>query len=303
MVFRLQLLQVFNILFMKKLSIFIVIGFVFIIYFSCNKIDPPYMKTTVDTAGCPTPTFPVKTTHHKTVLIEEYTGHLCINCPAAAILINGFKQTYGDSLFVIAIHAGGFAEPQTPNYTLDLRCTVGNDLNTHFNIQANPAASFNRKSYSGDKISYTTSEWETKISQAFQVGKKIDMQMIVSGYNAITRKVCIAVQTQYLQTLSDTLKLCVYIIEDSLIGYQKNKDASPEDVPNYVFNHVLRESVNGTMGDLLSNTQIQQNTIKISKYATILNSNINPARCHFIAFIYNFKTEEILQCVEAKLLN
>ena len=47
----------------------------------------------------------------KNVLIEEYTGVQCVNCPAGAALIDGMKQQYGSRLVPIAVHAGGFAFP------------------------------------------------------------------------------------------------------------------------------------------------------------------------------------------------
>jgi hypothetical protein len=48
----------------------------------------------------------------KKVLVEDYTGHTCGNCPAAARMLNDtIKPLYGDRLIVLGIHAGYFAEP------------------------------------------------------------------------------------------------------------------------------------------------------------------------------------------------
>lgn len=287
---------------MKKLKIFIILSFILIIYFSCDKVSPPYMKTNgADTTSCPAYTFTPKTEHHKVVLIEDYTGHQCPNCPAAATLLNNFKQQYGDSIIVIAIHAGDFAEITPPPFNdLDLRCTTGNQLNDHYAPIGNPAASFSRKLLGGSRTSVSTPEWQTKLNQTLHVQPELDMQLKVSNYDATKRKACIYVQTQYLQNTSKKLMLSLYITEDSLIGNQK--DGPSTIVPNYVFKHVLRGSVNGTWGDVLSNTTVNLNTLKENKYATILDQKWNAKNCNIVAFVYDSITEEIIQAAETKVI-
>ena len=52
---------------------------------------------------------PVPSSFTKKVLIEEFTGHRCTNCPAAAKEISAIQNIYGDQVIAIAIHpSGGF---------------------------------------------------------------------------------------------------------------------------------------------------------------------------------------------------
>ncbi len=287
---------------MKKIFAILTVSFVLIVYFSCDKVSPPYMKTNgADTTSCPPYTFSPKTNPHKVVLIEDYTGHQCPNCPAAATLLHNFKQQYGDSIILIAIHAGDFAEPSpAPFNDIDLRCEAGNQLNDHYAPIGNPAAAFNRKLLGGSRTSISTPEWQTKLNQTLHVQPELDMQVKVTNYDATKRKACISIQTQYLQSTTKKLMLSVYITEDSIIGNQK--DGPSVIVPNYVFMHVLRGTVNGTWGDVLSNTSVNANSLKDNKYATILDQKWTPKNCNIVAFVYDSITEEIIQAAETKVI-
>jgi thiol-disulfide isomerase/thioredoxin len=80
--------------------------------FSCDKIEPPYRQGGVVTA-------------ERKVLLEDYTGSRCVNCPSAARIAHDLKQVYGENLIVLGIHTGFFAFPFPPQFPLDLRTPAG----------------------------------------------------------------------------------------------------------------------------------------------------------------------------------
>ena len=58
------------------------------------------------------------------ILIEDFTGHKCQNCPDAAAEIHNIQNTFPNQVVAIAIHAGYFSEPnppQAPYLTTDFR--------------------------------------------------------------------------------------------------------------------------------------------------------------------------------------
>ena len=64
------------------------------------------------------------------VLLEDYTGFKCVNCPAAAHEAHLLQEFYGDQMVVMGVHAGYYAEPDgSGNYTTDLTTTTGDALN------------------------------------------------------------------------------------------------------------------------------------------------------------------------------
>src|SRR5204862_7030097 len=85
------------------------------------------------------------------ILIEDYTGFKCGNCPAgASILYNQLKPIYGNDLITIAVHASPsntFTEPSPPaslppnapagSYSTDFRTPAGEAWLAFFNVSAN----------------------------------------------------------------------------------------------------------------------------------------------------------------------
>ena len=74
---------------------------------SCDIAEEPYLVP-VDTLGNG-PGGP--SDGIRKILLEDYTGHKCPNCPEAAVEAHNLKLAYGDSLVIMAVHAGVFAEP------------------------------------------------------------------------------------------------------------------------------------------------------------------------------------------------
>ena len=99
----------------------------------------------------------------KNILIEDFTGHLCKNCPDAASELDAIQAVYGSRIIGLAIHSGStFARPYpidpTGNpdekFTYDFRTSWGEELDGFFEISANglPKGMINRIDYnsSGD---------------------------------------------------------------------------------------------------------------------------------------------------------
>jgi len=292
---------------MKKLIFLLLIVITAVFFIQCDKIEPPYTEgdpiPPIDTTECPIPDFPADTHHVKTVLIEEYTGHTCVNCPTAAITAHDIVSTYGEKAVLMTIHAGYFAETESGNYSLDLNTTPGTALHTEFGIAGNPAATFNRKYVGGSRVFEAYTAWETTFVQVQDTVPVLDMQMI-TNFNSSTNKVCVHVQTEYLVDLSSPLKIAMYVTEDSIIGYQKNNNSligTTPDIVDYVFMDVLRGAINGAWGTDLSTTAVIAETKKVTSFSYTLNSGWVADHCHVIAVVYNADTYEILQVVEGEV--
>jgi hypothetical protein len=111
------------------------------------------------------------------------------------------------------------------------------------------------------------------------------------------------VQTEYIVNTSRNLKIAIYITQDSIYGYQKNNNSSYGSVPdiaNYTFMHVLRGSVNGTWGTILSTGSVAAGTKKIVSYKTFLDPAWEDDLCNIVAVVYDSDTYEIVQVQEAK---
>lgn len=79
------------------------------------------------------------------VLIEEFSGVKCVNCPAGSEAIENLIKIYGDQLIAISIHAGFFAPPYAES-KYDFRSADGTNLLSYLGEPLGyPTAVVNRK--------------------------------------------------------------------------------------------------------------------------------------------------------------
>lgn len=278
----------------------------FAFFAACDKIDEPFVKQTgiIDTAACPVPEFPEVTTVKKRVLLEDYTGQGCVNCPSAAIIAHDLKQVHGEQLVLLAVHAGWFARPN-PAMPYDFRSEAGDDWDNTFGIgnAGNPNGMVNRIGLPTNHI-VSPSGWGGAVSNALSTEPLVDLQMI-NEYDPDERKLCTHIKTRFINNLDRNLKLVVVLTESGIIQPQKNSDPEAGETPlieNYEHNHVLRGAINSTWGSsvALVGTANPESLVKTYKY--IIKDEYVPENCTVVAFVYDDETREVLQAVEVEVL-
>jgi hypothetical protein len=293
-----------------KTAFFILI--VSLLAFACDKVDQPYVNlpAVIDTAACPVPDFPLITNHVKHVLLEDYTGHTCPNCPTAGKIARDLKEQYPGQVVVIAVHAGWFAntypEPgATKLFDYDFRTPAGTDWDTFFKISAagNPNGMVNRVKVN-DKYVIKKESWGSIIDTMVTGQPSMDLQ-VIADYDASDRKVCVHTQSSFLTDLDENLKLEVVITEDSIIAAQKNNDPAigpVGDIEDFVHMHVMRGTFNGTWGSELASEGVSHPDNIIKSFQSTLPEKCNARNCHIVAFVFNKDTYEVLQVAETKLI-
>ena len=275
------------------------------IFFSCDKVEAPYMIVS-DVSDCPVPVFPDITSPEKTLLIEEFTGHKCVYCPTGAHYIHQIKQqTYGSRVVALAIHSGGLSEPEPGNYDLDLRAgTFGEELYAYFGSPAQPRAGFNREKIDGTNVFYgTPATWQTKAEQVLAQSPVMTLQ-IINNYDSASRKLCAHVKSKFLSANTQSLKIALFISEDSITGYQLNNNntvGTTPEIENYVFMDVMRDAFAGSFGEVLTNGGVAQDSAVIRTYKKILDPAWNDKHCKVVAYVYDAATDVVLQVAEEKV--
>lgn len=282
--------------------------------YSCDKIDPPYTEP-ISTSPIDTTANDSTITRKRKVLLEDYTGHTCGNCPKAASAADAVVQLYGDKVVVIGVHAGFFSVPVPPaplpsgapagSYFMDFRTPEGTlwDSPQNFGISTvgNPNGMVNRKTFNGNRVIAHTnwaSAVQTILNDSADIGTKI-----FTGYNSVTREVNITVRGKFYNSNNSNLKLVVLISESNIITWQTDYDVTPNHVPDYNHKHVLRGTVNGAWGELFANALTPAGTTLEKNYTYTLNNSWNENNCSVVAFIYDEVTLEVLQADEVKILD
>ncbi len=279
---------------MKTIRILILISIVGFSIYSCDKIDPPFVKDGGgnDTVACPVPDFPVNNNPVRKVLLEEFTGHTCPNCPTGQQKIKELGVKYGDQLNVVAIHAGHFSDPSPGDgYTADYRTAEGTLINDDFDAGnlGYPSGMVNRvvKAPPDNRI-LNRFEWEGAMDTMMAVAPFIDLQ-IITDYEESSRKLCTHVQAEFLQDITKNVNLVIYILEDSLVSKQTNSNPQVGTTPaidDYVHLHVLRGTVSGAYGNVLTTGTITKDTKIIKSYKTILSTEWDEHHISVLAYIY-----------------
>lgn len=264
---------------------------------SCDKIEGPYSEN----GGNGNPD--TSSGYYRKILVEDFTGHTCGNCPRAAETLKQLHDLYGDKVVSFAVHVGFFAEPQPSGYyTADYRTVVGNEIDQYFgNSTAGlPNGLVNRISFDSNPIVQHT-DWASKVSSMVSTAPDAWIELMPE-FNASSRELSVSSTTRILNEISDSLHITYYLTEDSILSAQKDYSLSPSTIQNYYHRHVLRGSMNGTWGTALSSGQQFAAGQQFTHSASFtLPANWNAQKVHIVAVLSKAGSKEVIQAEEAHI--
>lgn len=290
----------------RSLNIFYLIAIAITFSLSCDEIDPPYIidNTIADTIKFPVPEFPEKTDFIKKVLLEEYTGHKCGNCPRAAEEVARMEEKYQEQIIPVALHITDYfgGADATGYFTNDYRTQTGNELNNNFGIESAglPKGMINRAEYESQLVMNYVS-WDLAIEDQIKRNPAIGIQ-IVTQVAIEDEEFAAHIQTELLEDIHKKLYLSVYLIEDSIISAQKDYQRDPSVIEDYVHRHMLRKSLNGTWGIQVFTEMNSLGGKEIISYSSVFEDKYNKDNCYIVAFVYDADTKAILQAEIQKIV-
>ncbi len=263
--------------------------------FSCDVIEEPFTEEII-VEEC--------TQKCRKILLEDYTGHKCGNCPRAAEKVQELQEIFGEYIVPIAVHAGWFAipSPSGEKYRTDFRTGTGEIWDTHFgnSLAGNPNGMINRINYPAVDHIYQHSVWAQKIQELLTTEPDVYIE-ITPTYTALDNSISVLTETEILKELNASLNITVVLTESHILDYQTDYNLDEVDVSNYEHNHVLRASLTGAWG-LDLGKEVYAINDKINKSLSIeLDSSWVVANLSVIAFVSNTNTFEVLQAEEIHL--
>lgn len=215
------------------------------------------------------------------VILEEFTGHTCKECPAGAREIERLVGVYGDQLIPVAIHASNFAEPRRAGtmFRSDYRVDGGHGETyvSDLNISAFPQGVVSRTTPNGRRIA----QWETDILAVKDDAPAATLRL-KNFYSSADTLVRINIEIEWNQTLTADHNLQVHLLESNIIDWQLDGNTVVSD---YNHKHMLRKVVNDTFGKLLKSAVAgDKETIE---YITTFKSSWKPDDLEVVAFIFN----------------
>ncbi|MBN4061921.1 MAG: hypothetical protein COA57_05545 [Flavobacteriales bacterium] len=274
--------------------------FISIILFGCDKIDDP-IENKDDVPNIPEMEYDTlwstPNSSMRYILIEEFTGHTCTNCPEGAAEVQRLDSIYAPQIIPVAIHAGIFAETENNpdgSYSTNFSTTEGEEYNATFAVWGYPSAMISRKKDGGNYV-LPKGSWESTITNIKDDAPmvKIDVMCL---YNDSVRIIKPTIYVEWLQAATGSYKLQVFLIEDHIIDWQLDGGFHN---PNYEHRHSLRKTVNGTWGEPVTTSNAGDTASFSSSYQ--LDADWVSTNCQIVAFIYDASTYEVIQATEVGL--
>ncbi len=269
---------------------------------SCDKVDPPYMTIPDEVKGDTV----------RKMLLEDFTGHKCVNCPAAHKIIEDLHKVYGERMVVMVIHTGFFAKPSAPPLDYDFRTQAGDDIGNQFGVTSAtlPKGMANRED-NGSGYLINPTAYGTAVSLALDsMPEKPDIYIeLTPSYNSADKSISVDVKMTALTDMpAGKYNLSVMVTESNIVKAQKNNDPNigpTPEIPDYHHNDVLRGGINGSWGEEIINGKITNGQVFNKSYANFkIGSDWNPDELKIVAFVYYAdgpKDKVVIQAESVKL--
>jgi len=243
----------------------------------------------------------------KMVLLEDFTGLSCVNCPYADDEDSVLRAQYPNQIVSICEHTviGSLSNPY-PGYG----ALSDSDALVNYNLFGNqgslPYGAIDRTIFSGqDTILQLYGAWGGFMSTEVTLTPPMNVDIVNQIYDTTSGKLTATIQVTYTSIMNEYNYISAAITEDSIIDPQKNFTGW---VLKYVHQHVLRKFIFPVTGLQLEtsgshspgNIYSPGNTYLV-KFNTYINKKEwKPAHCNIVAFVHE-ETGRKLKVLQATI--
>ena len=284
---------------MKRIftNVIVLICMTCLLFAGCDKIEGEFYQIVQNEDV--TVTFPDidPAAVYRKVLVEEFTGHRCTNCPQGHQILESLHQQYGDTLVTVGIHYGSLAKPFGSMFSYDFRTDAGNQIGDAYGIDGIPAAIMNRVQKAGG---WPREQWASVVRDVDRSKVYAALQLI-NEYDVASKTLKANAKVTALKEFDYQLRLILFVVEDGIVKPQKDGN---QDIEDYVHNHVLRCALTDPFGFLLGKETWQNGDAET--YAASVSydgHDWKPENCYVVAALYDPTTSEVLQVEKAKVIN
>lgn len=236
----------------------------------------------------------------KQVLIEEFTGVTCVNCPAGSIAIEELIDVHEEQLIAVSIHAGSFSTPY-PESLYDFRVPEGISLLDYVGQPLGyPTAVVDRKSFEGEvDLHLFRSQWAGFIDVQLESTPTVRIG-IGKNYDEETRELNIGVGINVDETITaEDVRISIMILENDIVDVQLTPDGKQAD---YKHKHVLRTMLTAFDGNQIGEP-LEAGGLIEKFYTTTLPEDYQAENCSIVAFVnLGGESQEVLQANRVKIM-
>lgn len=248
---------------------------------ACKEIEQPVILSPFQVALKDTTyvsATPINTAE-KRVLIEEFSGVRCKNCPNGGEKVKELLAEHPERLVASTVHNDFLARPYPDNP--DLRCEDANLLANHFVVGGKPITLIDRKKFGGSNSFVVSGAgaslnlWNNYVNDQLALPTKVDVQLEIVSADLEERKFRYSLSLKFTQAMTN-VNLGFFLTESDIKATQLFPDNSKDK--NYKHKHVLRTFIGSFLGEQLTEN-IVANTIIIKEFEIDLDdTDYNPAK-------------------------
>lgn len=220
-----------------------------------------------DSVSEPDRFIPAEIDPQRSILVEEYTGQNCVNCPDGHAAIKEIVASLGDSVVPVSIHASSLAIAAPSGLKIEAGETYYKDAGS----PALPAAVINMQT-----SPLQIPAWGEAINKLIMTPTPFTVRphATIDGDN-YKIDVAFSAGEDYEGSL------LVWVLENDVVARQLD---GPNLVKDYVHNHVLRAVVNGQWGE---EVKLNAHVAQHREYTFALDPAWNKNNLYVVAFLYN----------------
>lgn len=230
----------------------------------------------------------------KVMLIQEFTGNMCTNCPQGANAIHTIQEAFPGQVIAVGLHPEGGGPNTEPIGDQDFRCEEAQVMYEYYKPSGFPCAVFN-----GTTKSTRFALWYSQVYDIFEEMNKLgeEAKMTISAstsYDASTRDLTVNYEIVPRVDSDTPMSVMVWIMENDILGYQLDNGTL---LDNYIHNHVLRASMNGGWGETLP--QLVNGDPITGTASMKLDSKWVAENCQVIVYVFQTDSKYVEQATLA----
>ena len=230
----------------------------------------------------------------KMVLIKDFTGARCVNCPAAAEYAHNLQhQLDEDHIFIMSVHAGFLAQPmgQFPNFLTD------EGTEWYNNHDSNPLFTVDHVALT-DGNSLKVEQIDTPVVTALDEEQSFEI-VIGRQFDPTSRQLQVNIQAVSLTDQDGHFFITACLVEDNIVGWQIIPGGTDKE---YVFHNVFRGTLNGAYGESFEDHHVDSGDTFSFSYNTEINADYNADECYVVVYVYDRNQgDNILQTAVKKI--
>lgn len=226
---------------------------------------------------------------NRVVLLEDYTGQSCPNCPEGHRVIHQLEQQYPGKVVAVSIHGGEFAIPVSNPTYVGLKPEFGDAMCADRGIDVFPSGIVD------GSVPTLHTGWATAVYNALQRPALCEIEVTDLSYDDATRRLDGSVSLLPGKSVEGALG--IWILEDGIVARQYNVNGDHTWDRKYVHDYVLRGYATSTVwGDHVSLGR-EEETVR--NFSVAIDPAWNPENISVVAFVTDMATGEYLQTTQA----